>query len=283
MNTSASYLQVPARGRGHALGFRIVILVLDIVTIVALSISLGLYHKWIPSTSYPTTALKPSKHTDWTDPIVLAAVLVSFTWTSFITIRPAWTSKALHLGYYVAFEVICLVWLLACTIPALTLRESGFKDLVAISNTCDMGSVTLMNGDKVPWVCMPHLNTLKKLQVATYSVACAVAVLHFTLFALACHSTTHLPQASTPSHSIENTPNQQTIAPETQDPTTRGKLSAADSGIVRFLHCGEVAVLERRPLPRPHSSVPSPLACRPGAFVTTLAAFRDSAYEASLS
>ncbi len=67
------------------------------------------------------------------------------------------------------------MWLLAFTIPAFILRESGFKNLASISNTCDMGSATLMNGDKVPWVCMPHLNTLKKLQIASYSVACAVA------------------------------------------------------------------------------------------------------------
>lgn len=175
MTTPESYLHVPARRRGPTFGLRIAILALDSITVIALSVSLGLYHKWIPITSYPTTALNPINHTDWTDPIVLAAVLFSFMWTNFITVCPAWTSKALHLGFYVAFEFVSLVWLLACTIPALMLRESDFKVLLAISNTCDMGTVTLMNGDKEPWVCMPHLKTLKKLQIASYSVACAIA------------------------------------------------------------------------------------------------------------
>ena len=175
MATPDSYLHVPARRRGPAFGLRIAILALDFTAVIALSVSLGLYHKWIPGTSYPTTALKPTNHTDWTDPIVLAAVLVSFMWTSFITVRPAWTSKDLHLGFYVAFEFVSFVWLLACTTPALVLRKSDFKALPAISNTCDMGTVQLENGDKVPWVCMAYLNTLKKLQIANYSVACAIA------------------------------------------------------------------------------------------------------------
>lgn len=182
MTTLESYLHVPARSRGASLSLRIAILVLDFTTIITLSISLGLYRKWIPDTSYPTTALQPSKRTDWTDPIVLTAALVSFVWTIFVTIRPAWTSKALHLGFYVAFDFICLVWLLACTIPALTLRESGFKNLVAISKSCDMGTVTSMNGSKVPGVCMPHLDTLKQLQIAGNSVACSVAYVLLLLF-----------------------------------------------------------------------------------------------------
>ena len=169
MATPDSYLPVPARRRGPAFGLRIAILALDFTTVITLSVSLGLYHKWIPGTSYPTTALKPTNHTDWTDPIVLAAVLVSFMWTIFITVRPAWTSKDLHLGFYVAFEFVSFVWLLACTIPALVLRKSDFKVLPAIS------TVQLKNGDKVPWVCMAYLNTLKKLQIANYSVACAIA------------------------------------------------------------------------------------------------------------
>lgn len=175
MTTPTSYLHVPARSRGISVVLRIAILVLDFAAIIAVSVSLGLYHKWTPGTSYPTTALKPTYRTDWTDSIVLVAILVSFLRTGFITIRSAWTSKALHLGFYVAFEFISVVWLLACSIPALMLRESGFKNLVAISNTCDMGTVTLMNGDKVPWVCMPHLETLKRLQIASYSIACAIA------------------------------------------------------------------------------------------------------------
>ena len=58
------------------------------------------------------------------------------------------------------------------------LRESIFNNLGAISNTCDMDdpdALTLTNGAKVRWVCVPHLNTLKKLQIAAYSVACAIA------------------------------------------------------------------------------------------------------------
>ena len=55
------------------------------------------------------------------------------------------------------------------------LRESDFKNLVAISNTCDMDTVTLMDAQKVPWVCMPHFDVLKKLQIASYAVACGVA------------------------------------------------------------------------------------------------------------
>ena len=175
MTTPTSHLRNPIRSRIISVGLRIAILTLDIANVIALSVSIALYHKWIPDTSYPTTALHPNRHTDWTDPIVLAAILISFMWTLFITIHPGWTRKTLHSGYHVAFEFICLAWLLACTIPALMLRESDFKNLVAISNTCDMDTVTLMDGQKVPWVCMPRLDILKKLQVATYAVACGVA------------------------------------------------------------------------------------------------------------
>ncbi|KAL9132926.1 MAG: hypothetical protein Q9175_005898 [Cornicularia normoerica] len=239
MTTLDSYLHVPARSRDIPLCLRSFILALDFAAIIVLFVSIGLYHKWIPSTSYPTTALQPTKHTDWTDPIVLAAVLVSFIWTSSITIRPAWTRKALHLGFYVAFEFICLVWLLACTIPAFMLRESDFENLAAISNTCNMGTVTLTNGHEVPWVCMPHLDTLKKLQIASYSVACVIAVLHFTLFSLDCHSITHLPSQSPTrtalSQSIENGPNQ-FIAHEDRDSTTSSGSESDSSSQPRNLH-----------------------------------------------
>ena len=175
MATSDSYSYVSARGRCLNLSLRIAVLVLDFVTIVSLLVSIGLYHKWIPKTSYPTTALKPAKRTDWTDPVVLVPVLLSFIWTTFITVRPAWTSKVLHLGYYNVIEFTCLASLLACTISAFKLRESVFENIVAISNTCDQGTETLTNGHKVPRVCMPHIDTLKKMQIASYSVACIIA------------------------------------------------------------------------------------------------------------
>ena len=173
--TMATFDSVFTRSRRLNLGLRISILVLDTVTIVSLLVSIGLYNRWIPSISYPTTALKPAKHTDWTDPVVLAAVLLSFIWTTFITVRPAWTSKVLHVGYYIAIEFTCLASLLACTVPAFQLRDSEFENIVAISNTCDQGTDTSMTGQNVPWVCMPHINTLKKLQIASYSVACVIA------------------------------------------------------------------------------------------------------------
>ena len=175
MATSDSNSNLSARGRRLNLGLRIAVLVLDLVTIVNLLVSIGLYHKWVPNITYPTTALKPAKHTDWTDPVVLAAVLLSFIWTTFITVRPAWTSKVLHLGYYIVIEFTCLASLLACTIPAFQLRDSAFENIVAISNTCDQGTEASISGQNVPWVCMPHINTLRKLQIASYSVACIIA------------------------------------------------------------------------------------------------------------
>ena len=175
MATNDSHSNLSARGCRLNLGLRIAVLVLDFITIVSLLVSIGLYHTWIPRISYPTTALKPAKHTDWTDPVVLAAVLLSFIWTSFITMRPAWTSKVLHQGFYIVIEFTCLASLLACTISAFRWRDSVFENIVAISNTCDQGTETLMTGQHVPWVCMPHINTLKRLQIAGYSVACIIA------------------------------------------------------------------------------------------------------------
>lgn len=178
MPTPALSPRVSGRSRIITRGFHVAILTLDIAAIITLAVSLGLFHKWIPSTSYPTTALQPARRTDWTDLIVLIATLVSFEWTIFILIRPAWTDKKIHAGYAVAFEFISLVWLLACTITAFMRRDSLFKNLDAISHTCDVDSLvvlTLTNGAKLRWVCMPHLDTLKKLQLAAYSVACAIA------------------------------------------------------------------------------------------------------------
>ena len=163
-------LRAPARLTSLAL--RITILTLDIATTTTLAVSIALYHKWIPRTSEPSTAL----HTDWTDLIVLFAILISFMWTIFATLRPRWTSDPLHPGYHVAFDFNCLVWLVACSVPAFLLRENEFRNLSAVSNSCDFGyAVTLTNGDVIKWVCVEHLDVLRKLQMGNYSLACAVA------------------------------------------------------------------------------------------------------------
>ena len=165
------------RSRIITLGLHIAILLLDIATLTTIAVSLNLYSKWIPSTSYPTTALHPITNTDKTDWIVLAAIVISLVWTIFITIRLAFTPKAPHPTFTTAFELVCLVWLIACIIPAFVLRESSLGNLAAISNTCDEAGValTLIGGAEVKWVCMPHLDTLKKVQIAAYSLACVVA------------------------------------------------------------------------------------------------------------
>ena len=166
------------RNRIITLTLRIVVLTLDIATLTTLAVSLNLYSKWIPSTSYPTTALHPITNTDKTDWIVLAAIVISLVWTIFVTIRLALTRKPLHPSLSAASELICLVWLVACIIPAFVLRESSLGNLAAISNTCDeQGKVAmiLIGGARVNWVCMPHLDTLKKVQMAAYSLACVVA------------------------------------------------------------------------------------------------------------
>ena len=169
-NQTTQSLRAPARVTSFAL--RITILTLDIATATTLAVSLALYHKWIPRTAYPYT----NDHTDWTDLIVLFAILVSFMWTIFATLRPHWTSDPLHPGYHVAFEFACLAWLIACSVPAFLLRQNEFRNLSAVSNSCDFGyAVTLTNGDSIKWVCVEHLDVLRKLQVGCYSLACAVA------------------------------------------------------------------------------------------------------------
>ena len=161
------------------LTLRIAILTLDIATLTTLSVSLNLYSKWIPSTSYPTTALHPITNTDKTDWIVLAAIVISLVWTTFITIRLAFTQKAPpHLAITTGFELVCPSWLIACIIPAFVLRASSLGNLAAISNTCDVESqvaMTLVGGGEIKWVCVPHLDTLKRVQMAAYSLACVVA------------------------------------------------------------------------------------------------------------
>ena len=166
------------RNRIITLTLRIAVLTLDIATLTTLAVSLSLYSKWIPSTSYPTTALHPITNTDKTDWIVLAAIVISLVWTTFITICLAFTHKAPPPVLTSIFELVCLVWLVACIIPAFVLRESSLGNLAAISNTCDEGNkvaMTLTGGAEVKWVCMPHLDTLKNVQMAAYSVACVVA------------------------------------------------------------------------------------------------------------
>lgn len=166
------------RNRIITLTLRIAVLTLDIATLTTLSVSLNIYSKWIPSISYPTTALKPITNTDKTDWIVLAAIVISLIWTTFIILRLAFTRRAPPPMMTAVFELVCLVWLVACIIPAFVLRESSLGNLAAISNTCDdenKVAMTLTGGAEVKWVCMPHLDTLKKVQVAAYSVACVVA------------------------------------------------------------------------------------------------------------
>ena len=171
--TSNSCLHVTALNRSVVLGLRVAILILDFATIVTLSVSLGLYRQWTRGDSYATIALSQTKHTDWTDSIALAVVLVSLIWTGFITIRPAWTSKALHLSYFVAFEFLCLVWIVACTVPAMLMRDSDFKTLATISYSADIGTARVSNEDTMPWA-TSHWDTPRKLQIASYSVACAI-------------------------------------------------------------------------------------------------------------
>ena len=166
------------RTRIITLTLRIAVLTLDIATLTTLSVSLTLYSKWIPSTSYPTTALHPITNTDKTDWIVLAAIVISLVWTTFITIRLAFTQKAPNPGITAGFELVCLAWLVACIVPAFVLRASSLGNLAAISNTCDVDSqvaMTLVGGAEIKWVCVPHLDTLKKVQMAAYSLACVVA------------------------------------------------------------------------------------------------------------
>ena len=163
------------------LALRIAILTLDIATLTTLAVSLTLFSRWIPSTSYPTTALKPITNTDKTDWIVLAAIVISLSWTIFTTTRLAFFThkNPPHPSLTTAvFELVCLVWLITCIIPAFVLRESSLGHLAAISKTCDVEAIVamrLIGGGEVRWVCVPHLDTLKKLQMAAYSLACVVA------------------------------------------------------------------------------------------------------------
>lgn len=97
----------------------------------------------MPNTPYPTTALQATKHIDWTDRIVLVAVLVASIGTtfSFIVVR---TSKGFQVEFYVACEFFWSVWV--WIVPALVLRGAGFGILVPVGESCDVGSVNLVDG-----------------------------------------------------------------------------------------------------------------------------------------
>lgn len=132
MATPNSYLYVPARTRGISLALRVANCVLDFATLFALSTSVGLHQKRMPSISYSTIALKPTHHDDWTDPIVLVSPLSFYYGQG--------SSLAVPLGRARRFMVVS-------TLPSSSSLWCGYRRLRFQECGCDQRNLRYGYGD----------------------------------------------------------------------------------------------------------------------------------------
>lgn len=136
------------------------------MAILLILITLGLFYSW-PHWHDETGA-------DWNDPMMLGILLISLIWTLFLHIRPAWTSYPLHPGHYVAWELICWVFILGGVLALLL--GSTILDAVGASeqvNNCWAYSVPAYEQDA--WRCEPRVMLLQKLQIASSALSLVIA------------------------------------------------------------------------------------------------------------
>lgn len=168
MPSNTQHISLPAQGRDTSLSFRFIVLVLDIVAIICLSVTLGLYYKWAPSRILDF-------EDDWTDPLVLGSLFLSITWIAFIYLRPASTSNELHPGHYVAWELICWVAVAACAVSALLM-----SNVINIADTSGDDDNEAFDchyiwDEHYCWREAPRMVTVMQLQVASYAFALLIA------------------------------------------------------------------------------------------------------------
>jgi len=152
------------RSRDASLVLCSIILFLDILTIPLLCITIGLFFRWAP--------WHELRYSDWSDALMLGVLLISLTWSLVIILRPAWTSRQLHPGYFVAWELISWLFVFGSVLSALL--GSELLDMLDVDeqiNNCSGWE----NDDSDPWRCEPRIMSLQKLQIAAYSFAPAIS------------------------------------------------------------------------------------------------------------
>lgn len=140
---------------------RFTILTLDSIAILLICTTLGLYYKYAPSS-------ESSNNADWNDPLVLGTLIISLLWTLFQSLGP--TPPPLHPGHYVAWELICWLFITGCTVSALMLSSlMHYVNLDDESDDCSSRS-----GSR-GWRCEPRIIALQNLQLAAYILALVIA------------------------------------------------------------------------------------------------------------
>lgn len=144
---------------------RLVVLILDVISIILLLTTIALFYTW------PTHHLHAGD--DWTDFTLLGLILLSLTWTLFILLRPVKTTKPLHPGHTVAYELLLWLFLLAGTLAVIcggtVLDAAGTSEQV---NNCWIREVEEYERDA--WRCEPRVMVLQKMQISGISFGLGV-------------------------------------------------------------------------------------------------------------
>jgi len=159
-----SKLMAPSWGSDPSHITRFVIVFTDLLTMLLLCITLGLFYRWAP--------WREMEYSDWSDALMLGVLLISLIWTLIITLRPAWTYLPLHPGHYVAWELISWLFIFGSVLSALL--GSELLDMLDIDEQINDCS-GLENHYSDSWRCKPRIMSLQKLQIAANSFALVIA------------------------------------------------------------------------------------------------------------
>lgn len=162
------YLHVPAQGGGAAPPIRFTILVVDLAAIICVYVSLGLYHRWVPSADNFSVFYAGPSGNDWENPVVHSVLVVSFFWTNFIYSR-----TALNHWIYLCSEFFITAALLGCTIPAFIL--SPLQGAHGIDRYCSYVFEGRFSVYETSGTCSEKYTALQRLQTAAFSLTFVVA------------------------------------------------------------------------------------------------------------
>lgn len=162
MTFDRAQIRIPTKQNGAVARVRFVILLLDIITVVFLCLTIGLRTCWTKEQCY--------EWANWNDPLVLGVVGISLIWTCFLHVRPAFRKTPVHPGHYVAWELICWLFISGCTAPALVmspLLEVGAESYSYSDEKCRYGVSELSHNSRE----CPRMAFLTMLELLAYSIA----------------------------------------------------------------------------------------------------------------
>ena len=108
--------------------------------------------------------------------------MISLIWILIVHVRTLLQKPDLHPGHHVAWDLICWLVLLGCTLSALFFSHIiDLLDIDVAPPSCEDGYPGSTDSN-----CYDNFAALKWVQVAAYTLTFAVGICHFILFVRAC-------------------------------------------------------------------------------------------------